>query len=46
MKSEVRGRVRVEKIISGGRKVECFRELNCHIILLLFEVGNRVRDEE
>lgn len=45
MKSVVRGRVRVEKMMRGGSKVKCFKELYCHFIFMLFEVGKRVRDE-
>lgn len=31
-------------MIIGGRHVICFECLNCHVIFVLFEVGNIVSD--
>lgn len=40
------GRMRVERIIRGARRVVGFKCPNCHLIFMLFVDGNIVRDVE
>lgn len=40
----VSGRIIVEIIIRGGRQIICLVVLKCHLILVVFVVGNMVKD--
>lgn len=46
IRSGANGSVSVEIVISGAMRGICFVFSNCHFILLLFVVGNIVREVE